>query len=95
MEPREEIERFRALVMEMGLPHHEMTHFGLRCPYCGKSDRIHRLEPPGELVSFPADYGRMWKRFGQGGALVVCTFCRQLLRFHPAAGNVSPLAEVS
>jgi uncharacterized Zn-finger protein len=90
----EEIERFRALVLDMGLPRHEMAYFGVLCPYCGKSDRIHRLERPAELDSPPADYARLWEQYGRDGEPVVCKFCHQLLRFDSERGRVTPLTEI-
>ncbi len=84
MESWEEIERFRSLIMEMGLPRHDLSLFGVRCPYCGKSDRIRKLEPPGELDAAPAEYAQLWARFGAEGELAVCKFCHHLLRLYPA-----------
>lgn len=74
------IERFRTLVTEMGLPRHETAYFGVTCPYCGKTDRIYRLEGPSELDQVSEEYSRMWEEFGKQGELVLCKFCRQLLR---------------
>ncbi len=73
------IERFRTLVMELGLPRHETAYFGVTCPYCGKTDRIYRLEEPSELDQASEEYGQMWHEFAKEGQLVVCKFCRQLL----------------
>lgn len=84
----ERIERLRALVMEMGLPRHEMAYFGVACPYCGKSDRIHRLEEPSELEAAPEEYRQAWEEFGKEGELVLCKFCRQLLRLQKGKGAV-------
>mgnify|MGYP005832338553 CR=1 FL=1 len=74
------IERFRTLVTEMGLPRDETAYFGVTCPYCGKTDRIYRLEEPSELDGAPEEYGQMWQEFAKQGELVVCKFCRHLLR---------------
>lgn len=74
------IERFRILVMEMGLPRHETAYFGVTCPYCGKTDRIYRLEEPSELEFACEQYTQAWQEFAKQGELVLCQFCRQLLR---------------
>ncbi|GAB4268522.1 MAG: hypothetical protein Kow0092_22290 [Deferrisomatales bacterium] len=82
-------ERFRQLVLELGLPRPGTAYVGLRCPYCGKADRIHRLERPEELADPPVAYGELWRRYGAGGELVVCTFCRQLLQRRAGDGVVA------
>jgi hypothetical protein len=96
MEPWQEMERFGALTLEMGLPRDGMAIFGLLCPHCGKSGRIHRPEPPRDLESPPTEYGRMWKRFSpRNGDMVVCAFARQSLKLDPEGGKVRPLEAVS
>ncbi len=90
----ERIERLQAMVMEMGLPRQEMAYFGLVCPYCGKSDRIHRLEEPSELDPAPGEYQQAWAEFAKGGELVLCKFCRQVLRLEPG-GGARPLVDDS
>ncbi|MEJ5378409.1 MAG: hypothetical protein WHX93_17690 [bacterium] len=76
----ERIERLRLLVMEMGLPRHETAFFGVTCPYCGKTDRIYRLEQPSELDPASDEYTQAWEEFAKQGELVLCKFCRHLLR---------------
>lgn len=90
----ERIERLQALVMEMGLPRREMAYFGVVCPYCGKSDRIHRLEEPSELDPVPDEYRQAWVEFARGGELVLCKFCRQVLRLE-RGGGARPLVDDS
>ncbi|MGQ9654080.1 MAG: hypothetical protein ACUVXD_08430 [Thermodesulfobacteriota bacterium] len=90
----ERIQRLQALVMEMGLPRHEMAHFGVSCPYCGKTDRIYTLEEPSELDSAPDEYGQAWAEFAKGGKLVLCRFCRQVLCLEPG-GKARPLVDDS
>ena len=46
----ETMEDLRQFVMEHGLPATEMTLFGVKCPYCGKSDQIKKLESPDDLT---------------------------------------------
>ncbi len=90
----EDIERYRQLIRELELPKQDFALFGLRCPYCGKSDRINRLEKPGELENCPEEYHRLWKRFGREGELVVCTFCEVLLVVDEDRRTATPLEQL-
>jgi len=89
----EEIERFRDLVVKLELPRHDFALFGVKCPYCGKTDRIHKLEEPSELPEAPTEYERFWDRFRLNGDLVLCKFCRQILLLSESKGRAFPLAE--
>ncbi len=89
----EEIERFRYLAVELELPRHTFALFGVMCPYCGKTDRIHNLEEPSELSEAPADYEEIWNKFRPKGELAVCKFCRQVLLLSESKDSASPLAE--
>ncbi len=65
METHQIVEELKALIIEKSLPRTEVAIYGVKCPYCGKSDRIHRLEPPAEL---PADFGLQAKdRYASSG----------------------------
>lgn len=75
------VEELKALIIEKSLPRTEVAIYGVRCPYCGKSDRIHRLEEPADL---PADidpeaarrYADLWQRLNPSlSSLGVCKFC--------------------
>ena len=90
----EDIERYRQLVRELGLPKQEFALFGLRCPYCGKSDRINRLEKPEELEDSPREYYRLWKNFGREGDLVICKFCQGLLVTDQGRSCAIPLEQL-
>jgi RNase P subunit RPR2 len=89
----ENIERYRQLIRDLGLPHQEFALFGLRCPYCGKSDRINRLEEPGELKGCPEEYRQLWGRFEQEGKLVFCKFCEALLVMAKDQNKATPLEQ--
>lgn len=89
----EEIERFRDLVMELELPRHDFALFGVKCPYCGKTDRIHKLESPPEIDGAPAEYEELWKKYSEAGGLVLCRFCRQVLLLSESGSVASPLTE--
>ena len=90
----EPIEKLRELILELGLPHNDFALFGVKCPYCGKSDRIYKLEPPEELKDVPEDYGLIWDRLSSEGELVVCKFCQQALSLSESGDAAAPLAEV-
>jgi hypothetical protein len=90
----EDIERYRNLIRDLGLPKRDLALFGIRCPYCGKSDRINPLEKPEDLEPCPVDYRRLWEQFGREGDLVVCKFCEVLLVMDKVQGSVTPLEQV-
>lgn len=90
----DEIERFGKLIIELGLPFNDYALFGVKCPYCGKSDRINRLESPEELTDCPEEYRVFWQKFGQGGDPVVCTFCRQVLALDNRSHQAKPPLEI-
>jgi len=89
----EEIERFRTLVIELGLPQQDYALFGVKCPICGKTDRINKLEGPEDLEACPEDYRRLWTLFSSQDALVVCKFCHQILSFDKEKKSVASLVE--
>ena len=93
MDEWEEIERFRAIVLELELPRNDFVLFGVMCPYCGKADRIYKLEDPSELGETPVEYDKIWNKFKSKGELVVCKFCRQVMLLSEQRGSASPLAE--
>ncbi|MGB5422476.1 MAG: hypothetical protein WBN03_09975 [Desulfobacterales bacterium] len=92
METHEAVEALKALIIENNLPQTDIAIFGIKCPYCGKSDRIHRLEPPEYLPqSFSAEdttqYGVLWHTLNPEGALLgVCKFCHNPLELQVRAG---------
>ena len=81
MSNNEVIQKLQQFVIEHGLPKTDMALFGIRCPYCGKSDRIRELEEPDELQEGmdPEEfkkYEELWKNLTQSkGSLGVCKFC--------------------
>ena len=89
-----EIERFKQIILELGLPRQDYALFGLRCPYCGKSDRINPLETPDELDECPEEYQKLWHHFRTQGDPVLCKFCLQVLSLDKSKKHVSPLEEV-
>ena len=89
-----DIEGYRQLIRELELPRENFALFGLRCPYCGKSDRIKRLEKPEDLETCPEEYHRLWKKFGGEGDLVFCGFCEGLLVMNKDRSSATPLEQL-
>jgi hypothetical protein len=97
MEFNEVVEKFQHLVIEHGLPKTDMALFGIKCPYCGKSDRIRQLEDPEELGAGiePEEmkiYSDYWKNLTQaGGSIGVCKFCQNPLKIYLKEGKAEGL----
>jgi hypothetical protein len=51
METNEIVQKFQQFVVDHGLPKTDMALFGIKCPYCGKSDRIRQLEDPDGCIA--------------------------------------------
>jgi hypothetical protein len=94
----EVIQRFQQFVIEHGLPKTDMALFGIKCPYCGKSDRIRELEDPAALqeVLQPQDikkYEELWSYLKQSaGSLGVCKFCNNPLNLLLDEGKAEGLS---
>jgi len=97
MEFNESVQKLRQFVTDHGLPKTDMALFGIKCLYCGKSDRIRQLESPDELCEKidPKDmkrYSDLWKLFAQSGdSLGVCKFCQNLLKLYMEKGKAEAL----
>lgn len=80
------IEKLRIFIINHELPRTDMALFGVRCPYCGKSDRIRELDSPenlhGDLAPDDAEvYSDLWGRLNPlSDILGVCKFCQNPLR---------------
>ncbi len=76
----------KSFVMEHDLPKTDMALFGIKCPYCGKSDRIRQLETPEDLNGGLAKpdlerYTNLWNSLIEADAeLGMCKFCLNPLR---------------
>lgn len=81
----EAVELLKSFAIRHGLPQTDMALFDIKCPYCGKSDRIRTLENPEELKNGidPDDllqYSEIWMNLApSGGSLGVCKFCQNPL----------------
>ena len=85
METNEAVEILKTFVLTHGLPKTDMALFGIKCPYCGKSDRIRELEEPDALTGKMdsknmATYINLWDQLTRSnGSMAVCKFCQNLL----------------
>ena len=92
MNKNEAVERLKSFAIRHGLPQTDMALFGIKCPYCGKSDRIRTLENPDKLKNGidPDDlrqYSELWMSLTtSGGSLGVCKFCQNLLELNEGEG---------
>ena len=98
METNEAAEVLKTFVLTHGLPKTDMALFGIKCPYCGKSDRIRELEEPDALSKKidsenMAIYFSLWDQLARSnGSLAVCKFCQNLLLLQDQA-SAAPLYE--
>ena len=98
METNEAAEELKTFVLMHGLPQTDMALFGIKCPYCGKSDRIRELEEPDTLnqkmdSKNMAIYFNLWNQLARSnGSLCVCKFCHNLLVLQDKASAL-PLYE--
>jgi len=94
----EVIEDLRNFVMEHDLPATEIALFGVKCPYCGKSDQIRKLEPPEDLhrvvdaKALAAYSAFLTQNNHVGTSIGVCRFCRNCLTL-TKSGRAEPLLE--
>ena len=98
METNEAAEKLKTFVLTHGLPKTDLALFGIKCPYCGKSDRIRELEEPDALSKKidsenMAIYFNLWDQLARSnGSLGVCKFCQNLLLLQDQA-SAAPLYE--
>jgi hypothetical protein len=94
LEINEAAEKLKTFVLTNGLPKTDMALFGIKCPYCGKSDRIRELEEPDALSEkmdskHMAIYFNLWDQLARSnGSLGVCKFCQNLLLLQDKARAV-------
>ena len=85
METNKAVEVLKTIILTHDLPQTDMALFGIKCPYCGKSDRIRELEEPDALTQKMdsknmAIYCNLWDQLTRlNGSLGVCKFCQNLL----------------
>ena len=97
MELNEIVEKLKEFVIQHGLPKTDMALFGIKCPYCGKSDRIRQLEEPEELGGGIEPekmqmYAYYWKSLTlEEGSIGVCKFCQNPLKIYLREGKAEAL----
>ena len=92
-----DVQALRQFVIAHALPKADMALFGIKCPYCGKSDRIRPLETPADLLgggdpSTVSMYTELWRNLTLSyGSLGVCKFCNNLLEIIHGKSEAQPL----
>jgi len=80
------VEQLKFFIIKKDLPETDFALFNVKCPYCGKSDRIRQLEPPDSLNSKfnPQDLNasiEIWHNLARSGeSLGFCKFCETPLK---------------
>jgi hypothetical protein len=99
MEILKRVESFKHFILLHGLPANDVALFGVRCPYCGKSDRVRELEVPDTLRTILSaeeleTYGTFWVQLSKNGHnLAICKFCHNPLHLDPDANTAEPLLD--
>jgi len=94
IKPIEDLQRF---IIEHGLPATEMALFGVKCPYCGKSDRIRALDPPEDMTDVigpdaTGAYAALLEKLPTPASSIgVCQFCRNCSEIN-GSNQALPLA---
>ena len=97
MERHAAVEQLKNLIITHGLPQTDMALYGIKCPYCGKSDRIHKLESPDDLSQRiskddTAQYGNLWNQLNPDGSVLgFCKFCLNPSELAVSAGEAKVL----
>ncbi len=87
------------IIFDNALPHTVYMLVGVRCPYCGKSDRIRPLESPGEVSGLSESEFRLYRDAWDAlttddGTLGVCFFCRQVIGLDVDLSRAGALTEL-
>ena len=99
MEIMDALLQLKDFVLEHGLPRVDVALFGIKCPYCGKSDRIRQLETAeelnGDLLSTDLEHYKMlWRSLGKkDGTLGICKFCLNALWLDRDKSLAEPLLD--
>jgi hypothetical protein len=81
LKDHEAVDQLGRIIITHELPTSDFTLYNIRCPYCGKPDRIRELESPDDLNSRLNSqdltmYSEIWQQFtGSDESLGVCKFC--------------------
>ncbi len=97
MDKLEAMSALKDFMIEHGLPKAEMALFGIKCPYCGKTDRIRQLETPNDLNGDLAKpdlehYNALWYSLVERDELLgMCKFCLNPLKLYLDEGRAEQL----
>lgn len=97
METYNVVQKLQRFITDHDLPKTDIALYGIKCPYCGKSDRIRELEDPDELEGIidPEDiktYSDCCVALSLPmGSLGVCKFCQNPLRISVKEGKAEPV----
>jgi len=93
------VQKLQQFIADHDLPKTDIALYGIKCPYCGKSDRIREIEDPNELEGIidPEDI----KTYSDcrvalsltAGSLGVCKFCQNPLRIAVKEGKAEVVYE--
>jgi hypothetical protein len=95
----EALGHIKQFVMEHDLPRSDVALFGIKCPYCGKSDRIRQLETPeelhGALLKADVEQYKVLRRsiVKDDATLGMCKFCFNALNLDLDKGLAEPLLD--
>lgn len=98
MEAYDVVQKLQRFIADHDLPKTDIALYGIRCPYCGKSDRIREVEDPDELEGIidPEEiktYSDCCMALSLStGALGVCKFCRNPLRISLKEGKAEAIS---
>lgn len=98
MKNHEAVDQLGRLILTHDLPESDFTLYNIRCPYCGKPDRIRELESPEDLNSrlTPRDltaYSEIWQQFTRPDeSLGVCKFCNNPVKL-TGSNSAQPLIQ--
>jgi hypothetical protein len=99
MNTYDDVLALKQFVIDHALPKSDMALFGIKCPYCGKSDRIRPLETPADLPGrLDPDglktYTELWGTLSlPDGSLGVCKFCHNPLEIIHGKSDAKALCE--
>ena len=97
METLDIVQKLQQFIVDHDLPKTDIALYGIKCPYCGKSDRIRELEAPNELEGIidPEDaktYSDCCVALSLSmGSLGVCKFCQNPLRISVKEGKAEAI----
>jgi hypothetical protein len=98
LDKRAALEEFKNCVIRHDLPKTDLSLYGIRCPYCGKSDRVTQLELPDAIQNQMnlhdwKLYAAFWNQFVKPDtSIAVCKFCQNPLRL-VNNGQAEPIFE--